>query len=355
MRLDLFYEFAVPAGGRDEATIYADTLEEIALADRLGFGAVWVVEHHFMREYAHASAPDLILAAASQRTSRLRLGHAVVLAPHQHPVRIAERAATLDLLSGGRLELGLGRGFSPREYDVFATPPGESRDRLAAAVALLRAAPLGPLPGPGPLAGCEILPTPRQRPHPPLWLAAISPESINWAAEQGLGLLAGPFKPWFMIRRDLATYRAAYRPAPGAPLPRFAMTLGVLCLEDGAKARRLGEAAFVWHYRRLLEETRPLLERLEPDFGYYRRFRWLHAALRQTISLGLLEKLGLVVVGTPAECARRMGRLAQAGVDRLLCAVGAGALPTETVRRSLHLLATQVAPELARPTMREAG
>src|SRR5487761_1396705 len=82
MKVDLFYEIAVPRdAGRDEASVYADTLDEIALADRLGFDGVWLVEHHFTREYSHSSAPDLMLAAASQRTQRLRLGPALVVLP----------------------------------------------------------------------------------------------------------------------------------------------------------------------------------------------------------------------------------------------------------------------------------
>ena len=145
MKIDLFYEIAVPRhSGRDEAKVYSDALAEIALADRLGFHGVWLVEHHFTREYSHSSAPDLMLAAASQRTQRLRLGHAVVVLPYSHPIRVAERAAALDVLSGGRLELGVGRGFSAAEYAAFGVDMRDSRDYVRESLAILRQAASGP-------------------------------------------------------------------------------------------------------------------------------------------------------------------------------------------------------------------
>ena len=349
MEIDLFHEMSVPPGrGADEASVFRETIEEIALADELGFGAAWIVEHHLMPGYSHATAPELVLAALSQRTRRIRLGHAVVVMPWHHPLRVAERAATLDILSGGRLELGVGRGFSEAEAALFGARPEESRARTEEGIAVLRAAAAGPIAAAGrfhDLSGVDVLPKPLQRPHPPLWTAAVSPESFRWAAQQGLGVLAGPFKPWFMVRQDLAAYRAAWRAAHGdaAPLPgqnpRFAMTLGVFCLEDGAEARRLAAPAFTWFYRMLLEQTRPVMEKLRAGYEYYHRFRRLAGLLGHAVSLPMLERLGMVVVGDPAHCARLLAALRRAGVDRLLCAVGAGALPTALTRRSLRLIA----------------
>ncbi|MDA8048764.1 MAG: LLM class flavin-dependent oxidoreductase [Rhodospirillales bacterium] len=355
MQIDLFYELAVPpARAAGEAEVYRETLEEIALADTLGFGCAWLVEHHLAPGYSHATAPDLFLAAVSQRTSRIRLGHAVVVAPCHHPLRVAERAATLDVLSGGRLELGLGRGFSAAEYAIFGARPEESRARLAEGLAVLRAAAVGPIAERGPfhdLGGVSVLPRPLQRPHPPLWLAAISPESVAWAAEQGLGLLAGPFKPWFMIRQDIARYRRTFRVAHGTGPPaegrnpRVALALGVLCLEDAAEARRLGAEAFTWFYRRLIEEARPVLRGMQASYEYYHRFRRLAGLLERAVSLPMLERLGLVVVGDPAGCARRFAAFRRAGIDRLLCAIGAGALPSAVVRRSMALMARHLLPQ----------
>ncbi|MDX5931932.1 LLM class flavin-dependent oxidoreductase [Acidiphilium acidophilum] len=357
MEVDLFYELAVPAHlGRSEAQVLAETLDELALADHLGFHGAWFVEHHFMREYSHSSSPELILAAASQRTSRLRLGHAVVVMPYHHPVRVAERCATLDILSGGRLEIGLGRGFSAPEYALFGAKMADSRTHVQEGLAILRAAPGAPFSHHGTLhnfTDLDILPKPLQRPHPPLWTAAVSPASFLWAAQEALGVLAGPFKPWFMTRQDIKSYRRAWRTAHGdlPPTPgqnnRFAMTIGCLCLEDGDEARRLAQG-FVWYYQRLLDQTRPILMQLRESYEYYHRLRFLEPLLRRTLSLRLLETMGMVVVGTPEDCRRRLAAYATAGVDTLILAVGAGMVPSSITQRSLHVLARDVLPHLAR-------
>ncbi|MGH8802244.1 MAG: LLM class flavin-dependent oxidoreductase, partial [Casimicrobiaceae bacterium] len=203
LNVDLFYELAIaPQSGRSEARTYAETLDEIELADRLGFHGVWLTEHHFMPGYSHSSKPELVLAALARRTSTLRLGLGVIPLPYHHPVHVAERIATLDLLSGGRLEVGIGRGFSPQEYAAFGVEMGESRALVDESLAIVRAAGAGdPIRHTGrhyTLDGVRIVPQPLQRPHPPLWTAAVSPDTWTWAARENLGALAGPFKPWFM-------------------------------------------------------------------------------------------------------------------------------------------------------------
>ncbi len=354
MDFDLFFELAVPdQGEREEADVFRETLEEIALADELGFSTAWLVEHHFMREYSHSSAPELFLAAASQRTRSIRLGHGVVVLPCHHAVRVAERAATLDILSGGRVELGIGRGFSPREYAVFGARMEDSRGLVDESLAVLRRAFAGGTVSfrgeHYDLADIEILPRVVQVPHPPLWTAAVSPETFTWAAREGLGALAGPFKPWLLVRQDLREYRRAWAEhqgtsAPPGANPGFGMTVGVLCLEDGTRARALAREPFTWYYERLLRQTRPVLERFRESYDYYQKLGRLQPLLKRSVRLPLLEAMGMVVVGDPDECARKLDKFRSAGVDRLLCAVGAGALPTGVVRESLETLARHVLP-----------
>jgi len=321
---------------------------ETELADRLGFHGVWLVEHHFMPGYSHCSKPELFLAALAARTSRLRLGLGVVPLPYHHPVHVAERIATLDHLCGGRLEVGIGRGFAPREYEVFGVPMAKSRELVDESLAILRAAAKDtPVVFAGRhfrLDGVAILPRPVQRPHPPLWTAAVSPETFDWAARSDLGVLAGPFKPWPMVAADVRRYRAAWR---GSEPPRIGMTVGMLCLRNGKRARELAAPAMRWFYGELLKVTAPVLESLLPsyeqlyDLGRFRRL------LRFGTRPRLLDLAGLTVVGTPADCLGRLERYAQAGVTHVLCAVGAGALPTEIVRESLECIATDVLPALA--------
>lgn len=349
MHFDLFYELAVPAfAGRTEAQVYRETLDEIALAEECGFHTAWLVEHHFMREYSHSTAPDLVLAAAAQRTRRLRLGHAIVPLPYHHPVHVAERLATLDQLSEGRVEFGFGRGFSPREYAAFGVDMGESRARVEESLAILRQAFAGtPVRHAGVhyrLDDVEILPKFVQRPHPPLWMAAVSPESFILAARLGVGVLVGPFKPWFMVKEDIKQYRAAWAQYQTGGAPRVGMTVGIFCLEDRKQARGVAKTNITWFYRELLKQTSPVLEKLHAGYEYYRRFGSLKLLLEKTVSLAALEAFGMVVAGDPAHCRRKLEVYADAGVDHLLCAIGAGGSPGALVQESMRTLSRAVIP-----------
>src|SRR5215213_10757284 len=131
MRFGIFYEHQLPRpwGPDDEHKLLKDALEQVELADRLGIDHVWEVEHHFLEEYSHSSAPEVFLAAASQRTKQIRLGHGIVLMPPNYnpPARIAERIATLDLVSNGRAEFGTGESASRAELEGYGVNPTERR------------------------------------------------------------------------------------------------------------------------------------------------------------------------------------------------------------------------------------
>jgi len=349
--LDLFYELSVPPHlGRSEQDVYDDALSEIELADRLGFHGVWIVEHHLMPGYSHSSKPELVLAAVSRRTRQLRLGLGVIPLPYHHPLHVAERIGTLDVLSGGRLEVGIGRGFSPDEYRVFGVDMAESRELVEESLAVLRAAARdAPIEHHGSrfrFDRVRVVPRPLQTPYPPLWTAAVSPETFDWAARERLGVLAGPFKPWLMVADDIARYRNAWRSEEPT---RIGMTVGMLCLRDGRRARSLAAPALRWSYGELLRATTPVLERLWPSYTHERNIGRFRRLLRLGTRLSVLELAGLAVVGTPNECVERIRRYERAGVTHLLCSIGAGALPTEVVRESLECIATDVLPALQRP------
>ncbi len=346
MRFDLFYELAVPPQlDMSEAQVYAETLAQLELADRLDYGCAWLVEHHFLRGYSHCSKPELVLAAAASRTRNIRLGHAIIPLPLHHPVHVAERVATLDVLSGGRLEIGIGRGFSPREYSAFGADIAASRALSDEALEILRASfARRPVTFHGRhyrLDALDIIPHVLQQPHPPLWAAAVSPESYPWAAARGLGVLAGPFKPWFMVKHDIGNYLAAWNNA--AP-PRIAMTVGVLCLADRRRAHRLASDAFAWFYRELFAATRPVLERMYPSYEQLHELGRFRALMKLGVDFGLLEAFGLAVAGDPAECRDKLRKYAAAGVTHLLLAFGAGAVEGSVVRESLELFAHEVMP-----------
>ena len=205
VKISLFCEHILPRPWTEDSeyTRLQQSLEQIELADKLGFHAVWMTEHHFLEEYCHASAPEVFLAAASQRTRRIRLGHGIVqLVPQiNHPARVAERAAVLDLLSDGRVELGTGEGSSASELDGFGVDPGKKRQMWHEAMnVLVRCLVDEPFTGfSGEFVSMpprNVVPKPRQKPHPPLWVACTRQETITMAGELGLGALsfslAGP-------------------------------------------------------------------------------------------------------------------------------------------------------------------
>src|ERR671917_85587 len=196
MRFGLFYEHQQPRPWEDGATerLLKDALDQVELADRLGFDYVWEVEHHFLEEYSHSSAPEVFLAAASQRTERIRLGHGIVQIPPavNHPARVAERVATLDLIADGRVDFGTGESSSGAELGGFLIDRTRKREMWEDAMgAITRMFVEEPFAGwdsefwsmPPPKGS----PSPPQNPHPPLWVACSRRETIQFAARNGIG------------------------------------------------------------------------------------------------------------------------------------------------------------------------
>jgi alkanesulfonate monooxygenase SsuD/methylene tetrahydromethanopterin reductase-like flavin-dependent oxidoreductase (luciferase family) len=193
--------------------MFHEHLEAFELADRLGFHAVWVTEHHFLEEYCHASAPEVFLAALSQRTERLHLGHGIMhmLPAINHPARAAERIATLDILSNGRVEFGTGEGSSAAELDGFVLDPGKKREMWTESVRVAtRCMAETPFTG---FAGefvtmppRNVVPKPVQRPHPPVWVACTRPNTIKMAAANGIGALSFAFVAPEELREWVADY-----------------------------------------------------------------------------------------------------------------------------------------------------
>jgi alkanesulfonate monooxygenase SsuD/methylene tetrahydromethanopterin reductase-like flavin-dependent oxidoreductase (luciferase family) len=197
MKFGIFFEMSTPKpfDGGNEKLVYDNALEQARLADELGFDSVWAVEHHFLEEYSHCSAPEVTLAAIAAQTQRIRVGHgAVVCVPEMnHPIRVAERAAVLDIVSNGRLEFGTARSSTWTELGGFNVDPDETKKTWDEFVRVL---PKLWAPGPTRWDGrCfsmperNVLPKPIQDPHPPLWVTVTSPGTELDAAERGIGCL----------------------------------------------------------------------------------------------------------------------------------------------------------------------
>lgn len=366
MKLDLLYEIDVPKpwsgphpyGQREaEQRAYREAFEQIRLADTLGFNTTWHVEHHFREGRSHSPAPEVIIGALSQCTENLRLGFGVTLMPHGFtpPMRVAEKVATADILSGGRVEWGTGRS-TPMEQIAFGVPRDESRAQWHEAIeAVVRMWEDEYFEFHGKYLDFPrrmVTPKPVQDPHPPCWMAATSEGSSAVAGELGLGLLSfAILQPIQKMGQHIAQYRAAA--ANPTPLTRVvnnrvaAYTL-VHCAESLAECERNGIWDSVWWwYKNLAEFT---LEWELPNLSQGERdatFPLLKRQLDGNFDVHEFHDADMIIVGDPDQCLEKMLRYEALGVDQLICYVQFGHLSHESIMRTIELLGTEIVPKLA--------
>ena len=202
-----------------------------------------------------------------------------------------------------------------------------------------------------------MVPKPVQRPHPPLWTAAVTPSTFPLAAEQGLGVLAGPFKPLFMVAEDRDRFVARCRELEIDPRRLgFGMTLGVVVLDDHRRARQVAQENIRWFYEQLLRLTAPVLESGGESYRYYREeLATLRELTGGTPSLEALDAAGMVIAGSPEYAIERFRMLANTGLDHVLCAVQAGGVPHADALRTIQLMGEQVIPALREATAPAPG
>lgn len=374
MKLDLLYEIDVPkpwpgphpTGQRQaEQTAYREALEQIRLADRFGFNTTWHVEHHFREGRSHSPAPEVILGALSQCTENLRLGFGVTLMPHAFtpPMRVAEKVATVDILSGGRVEWGTGRS-TPMEQTAFGVDRDHSREQWQEAIeAVVRMWEEEYFEFHGKYLDFPrrmVTPKPVQDPHPPCWMAATSDGSAAVAGSLGLGLLSfSIMQPLDRMARHIAEYRKAA--ADPTPLTRVtnsrvaAYTL-VHCAETMAQCEANGIWDSVWWwYKNLAEFT---LEWELPHFSEEQKdqaFPLLRQSMEGNFDPRSFSEADMIIVGDPDRCYEKMVRYAELGVDQLICYVQFGYLPHESVMRTIELLGTEVIPRLEKLDVTVSG
>jgi alkanesulfonate monooxygenase SsuD/methylene tetrahydromethanopterin reductase-like flavin-dependent oxidoreductase (luciferase family) len=259
MKFGLFYEHQIPkpADGEDwnpdqEHRALKDALDQIELADSLGFDYIFEVEHHFLEEYSHSSAPEVFLAAASQRTKNMRLGHGITLMPprYNHPARVAERIATLDLVSDGRVEFGTGESSSEMEMGGFGVSREEKKMMWEEATReCVKMMTETPYPGvEGAYVGMpqrNVIPKPLQKPHPPLWVASSRRETAMVAARMGMGSLGFAFETPDELQERVDSYYELVReecfPIGKAINPALAVLSVLSCFDTDEEAIAKGE------------------------------------------------------------------------------------------------------------------
>ncbi|MBK7951480.1 MAG: LLM class flavin-dependent oxidoreductase [Deltaproteobacteria bacterium] len=366
MKLDLLYEIDAPKPWTDgphpygqrrrEQRAYREAIEQIKLADRLGFHTIWAVEHHFREGRSHCPAPEVLLGALSQVTERIRLGFGVTLTPFgfTHPARIAEKVATLDILSNGRAEWGTGRS-TPMEQTAFGVDRERSREHWKEAIEIVCGmwrderfawdSPNFKFPE------RVVTPKPFQDPHPPCWMAATSEGSAEVAGANGLGMLSfSIMQPLEQMARQVVAYRKAAqtaKPLTDVTTNKVAAYTLVHCADSLAQAEANGIwGSVAWWYQNLAQFTLDweLVHLSEAEKAS--TFPLMKPLLEGNIPIQHFHDADMLVVGDPERCLQKMKHYADLGVDQLICYVQFGHHSHESVMKTIELLGKEVRPEL---------
>jgi alkanesulfonate monooxygenase SsuD/methylene tetrahydromethanopterin reductase-like flavin-dependent oxidoreductase (luciferase family) len=328
----------------------------VVLADKLGFDHAWEVEHHFLDEYSHSSAPEVFLAAAAARTRNIRLGHGIrqVIANYNHPARTAETVSTLDIISHGRVDLGIGEGATRLELGGFHIPAKEKRAMcLEAAEQIANMMALDPYPG---YEGASfsmpcrnVLPKPMQKPHPPMWMACTNRDTIRVAASKGLGALAFSFINPDEARTWADIYYGIIKSEACVPLghtvnANIAMVSNFSLHRDRAEAIRRGHEGFEFFGYALnalvAHDTVPGRTDL---WGEYLALRGDRTEAMVAASEGDADYAS--GIGTPDDMRAHLRAFQDAGIDQVIFLQQAGRNRHDYICESLELFAAEVMPE----------
>jgi alkanesulfonate monooxygenase SsuD/methylene tetrahydromethanopterin reductase-like flavin-dependent oxidoreductase (luciferase family) len=335
--------------GTSEAAAFRDAVELAEAAEEGGLDGVWLGEIHFTPGRSVQSAPMTLASYLAARTRRVRIGTAVTVLPLAHPLRLAEDAATVDQLSHGRFDLGIGRSGAASTYDALGIPYGESQARFEEALAIMREAWKGePFSYEGRfhrIRSTVVTPRPYQAPHPPLRMAANSPETFPWVGRAGLPLFVGLRDLGIPeLGEHLAAYRAAWRDAGHAGSGDVCLRIPVYAAPTEAAAREEPRENTTYFFKRHADLARARLGRA--GAGPVERGRALVGDLEALSYDRILETR--VAFGTAATLAGRLGLLRDAlGLDGVIAELNPGGLLTmEQMRRTLDILAREVVPAL---------
>ena len=362
MQFGIFYEHQLPKpwSDDDEFCLLRDALDQVELADRLGFDYAWEVEHHFLDEYSHSSAPEVFLAAAAARTSRIRLGHGIrqVIPKYNHPARTAEGLATLDLISDGRVDFGIGEGATRLELHGFDIPAKQKRAMaLEAAEQIANMMVLDPYPGyeseTFSMPCRNVLPKPRQKPHPPMWMACTNRDTIKVAARNGIGALAFSFvdpdeaKSWVDVYYDIIRSDECV-PLGHTVNANIALVTGFSLHEDRTEAIRRGQEGFEFFGYALnalvAHDQVPGRTDLWGEFQERRP----HDSVERRIAAAAAQGDSFAsCIGTPDDATRYLRQMGDVGVDQIIFIQQAGRNRHADICSSLELFASDVMPEFA--------
>ena len=350
MKFGLFYEHAHPRPWTEtsELELYQNALDQIELADRIGIDYVWEVEHHFLEEYSHSPAPEVFLAAASQRTKNIRLGHGITLTPplYNHPARLAERIAALDLVSRGRVDWGTGESATLIEQEGFNLDPELKtemwREGTEQAANMLAMTPYPGYQGRWFSMPCRnIVPKPLQRPHPPMWMGCSRRESILRAARNGIGALVFGFVEPDQAAQWVREYYDIIKSDQCVPIghtvnANVAAVTGFSLHDDAAEAERRGLDGFRFfgyslaHYV-VFGEHQPGVTDIWERFEKVRH--------------NMPDNAGRGGIGTPDQVRKHIQGYADVGLDQLVFIQQSGKNRHEHICEALEMFGRRLLPD----------
>lgn len=356
MKFSLFYEMQTDdPSPASERQMFHDCVEQVVLADQLGYHCCWEVEHHGLREYSHSSAPEVFLSFVAARTERIRIGHGITLTPYRynHPIRIAERIATLDILSRGRVNWGSGKSSSLTEQEAFQNTIPELHAQWLEALEIIprmwreevfsfkgQFFDIPPI---------QVVPKPVQSPHPPMFAACSKPGSAEAVGALGLGALNFALGNQENLAAKVQGYRdavATAKPEAYTVTNHFACTPVALCLDDDRKAVKYGTRGATFFSESLsayyFGGTKPVGALEVPREFFSDEDIDAVCAFR-----GSPEAPAMNVLGDPAHCKDICARFQEAGVDELILVMQCGTVPHELVMESIRTFGEQVLPEFA--------
>ena len=348
MRFGIFYEHQLPRPWheRSEYELLQNSLTQVELADKLGYDYAWEVEHHFLEEYSHSSAPEVFLAAASQRTKQIRLAHGIIQLTTNHPARVAERVSTLDLLSHGRVEFGIGEGSSITELHPFGRRFRDKRavweDAVRAIIPMFKDAPWEYHGEHFDFPLRNVLPKPYQKPHPPLWVACSQLETIQRAGRRGLGALGFQFVSAEAAVAWVNTYYNEFvkrqeKLADYAANPNIALVSGFMCAETDEAAMRMADGWTFFQFALRFYSSHGVVE--PGTVNLWQEYQgWKESPAGQKS-----RRTGLV--GSPETLRRKLRKFEESNIDQVILLNQAGNNTHADICSSLELFAREVMPE----------
>ncbi|MCA8928156.1 MAG: LLM class flavin-dependent oxidoreductase [Alphaproteobacteria bacterium] len=353
MKFGIFYELQIPRPWEQhsEYMLHQNALSQLELADRLGYDYAWEVEHHFLEEYSHSPAPEVFLGAASQRTKNIRLGHGIIQLTTNHPARVAERVATLDLLSSGRVEFGMGESASNTELDPFGVRFEDKREiweeMVQAVIPMFSGEPVEFNGKYFSMPKRLVVPQPLQRPHPPLWVACSQLDTIEMAGRRGLGALGFQFvsadaaHAWVSAYYNAITKRldklADYQINPNMALVSYFM-----CAKTDEEARKRAEGLTFFQFALQFYGQSKTRERPPAaSVNLWDEFTKWKDANPEIVERALRGGL----VGSPDTIRKKLRRFQTSHIDQVILLNQAGKNSHEDICDSLELFAREVMPE----------